>query len=267
MHKLSKNDPQNQESDVEPTEFARKLLTSQLTPNQCGSRRKASEMRFLRLSAGRLAQNSSTLTTADLRLAFQVTDELFFEGMVRRLLAKTQSPLSFRLGYRLTQAGGKTTCRTWANHHRHFEIAVAPRLLAATFATQSSVMVTGLRCETPQAALLRIMEHEMLHLIEMVLWRRSTCQQPRFRRLARNWFGHLSSDHHLLTPQRHAARQHQIHIGSRVCFEFANRSWSGVVNHIERRATVLVRDPRGTRFSDGQRYRKFYVPLHELRLG
>jgi hypothetical protein len=37
------------------------------------------------------------------------------------------------------------------------------------------------------------------------------------------------------------------------------------VNRITRRATILVEDSRGERFSDGKRYLKYYVPIHQLR--
>jgi len=38
------------------------------------------------------------------------------------------------------------------------------------------------------------------------------------------------------------------------------------VNRITKRATVLVEDERGMRYSDGKRYAKFYVPVASLEL-
>jgi hypothetical protein len=39
----------------------------------------------------------------------------------------------------------------------------------------------------------------------------------------------------------------------------------GMVNRITRRATILVEDSRGKRFSDGRHYVKYYVPIQQLR--
>jgi hypothetical protein len=38
------------------------------------------------------------------------------------------------------------------------------------------------------------------------------------------------------------------------------------VNRVTKRATVLVPDPAGLEFSDGTRYRPYYVPLSLLEL-
>jgi hypothetical protein len=40
---------------------------------------------------------------------------------------------------------------------------------------------------------------------------------------------------------------------------------TGRVNRLTKRATVLVEAPEGESFSDGHRYRKYYVPIVHLR--
>ena len=52
--------------------------------------------------------------------------------------------------------------------------------------------------------------------------------------------------------------------GSRVQFEYEGRLYSGIVNRVTKRATILVEDPGGLRYSDGKRYTKFYIPLDHL---
>jgi hypothetical protein len=46
-----------------------------------------------------------------------------------------------------------------------------------------------------------------------------------------------------------------------VTFNFEGRKLTGRVNRIAKRATVLVADPDGVSYSDGLRYRTYYVPL------
>ena len=68
-----------------------------------------------------------------------------------------------------------------------------------------------------------------------------------------------------MTPTERARERFDIRVGDAVTFEFAGVPRAGVVNRIERRATVLVPSPDGTRYTDGERYAKFYVPVAMLR--
>ena len=55
-----------------------------------------------------------------------------------------------------------------------------------------------------------------------------------------------------------------IKLGMAVRFGFDGVEQTGVVNRINKRATVLVEDRRGKRYSDGKHYTKFYVPVQLL---
>ena len=50
----------------------------------------------------------------------------------------------------------------------------------------------------------------------------------------------------------------------KVRFRFDGVDHQGVVNRINKRATVLVEDRRGVPYSDGKHYAKFYVPVQLL---
>ena len=49
-----------------------------------------------------------------------------------------------------------------------------------------------------------------------------------------------------------------------VRFRFDGVQHTGIVNRIRKRATVLVEDREGQRYSDGKHYIKFYVPVQFL---
>ena len=55
-----------------------------------------------------------------------------------------------------------------------------------------------------------------------------------------------------------------IKSGMMVRFRFDGVEHEGVVNRINKRATVLVEDRRGERYSDGKHYTKFYVSVQML---
>ncbi|MEZ6061565.1 MAG: hypothetical protein R3C19_14560 [Planctomycetaceae bacterium] len=233
----------------------RQLRTSRIRHELLSTSRFLNEPNFTRFHA------------QDIRQLFDLYDRYFFSGLLRGSLAG--DPISFRLSRRMTRAGGKTT--RWAPLHsgtpRRYEIAISATLLFETFAdVQRSIQVTGIRCHNRLDALMRIMEHELVHLGEMLVWEKSNCSKQPFQSIAGRFFGHTDHRHELVSPRERAAKQLGLRPGSRVHFEFEGRRLEGIVNRVTRRATVLVRDPRGQPYSDGQRYSKFYIPLGMLEV-
>lgn len=173
--------------------------------------------------------------------------------------------LQFRLSKRMTSAGGKTTRFKPRGGPEHFEIAVSTTLLFQTFHdVERPITVAGIVCRDRLEALQRVVEHEIVHLIEMLLWKHSSCSADRFQSIAARAFGHVEHTHQLITPRERALRKFGIRPGDSVRFELDGTTMVGVVNRITRRATVLVEDQRGMRYTDGKRYAKYYVPLAML---
>ena len=104
----------------------------------------------------------------------------------------------------------------------------------------------------------------MTHLIEMLIWVDSSCSAPRFQSIANRFFGHTDHRHQLITPREQAFSKFGIKAGDRVSFRIDGQPHTGVVNRITKRATVLVEDSSGVRYSDGKHYAKFYVPVGML---
>ena len=208
--------------------------------------------------------NFCKINSADLANLYQMIDKAFFKSMVDAHVKSESAKLSFRVSKRMTSSGGITTTRTGSNGKQEFEIAVSSTLLFESFRDEKPINVTGLMCDNRLQALLRVMEHEMIHLIEMLLWKDSSCAQIRFKDIARRFFGHRQSTHQLLAPADTALSNFGINVGDQVRFRRNDIMLTGFVNRITRRATVLVASQKGTCYSDGQRYLKFYVPLKNL---
>ncbi len=146
-----------------------------------------------------------------------------------------------------------------------FEIAIASGMLFDGFRDpEHRVKVCGLECANRLDALQRIFEHELIHLVEHLCWETSNCSRERFQEIAARLFLHREHTHNLMTRREMAARSGILR-GSQVSFDFEGRRLSGRVARITKRATVLVEDPSGARYTDGRNYRTFYVPLHALR--
>ncbi|MCH2201133.1 MAG: hypothetical protein MK102_04130 [Fuerstiella sp.] len=227
-----------------------------------------------RTIVGRLLQDSphvqlpnfTTISGTDVRCLFDHYDELYFGSWLRRALGVI--PLEFRVSPRMTRAGGKTGF--WRKDRNspieRFEIAISSTLLAQTFSDDQAdrtIRVTGLVCRTRLDALMRIMEHELVHLAELLCWDSSSCSQDRFQSIAWRAFGHTDHRHALITPRESAAAV-GIRPGTHVRFDCHGKSMHGFVNRVTKRATVLVHADDGQQYSDGNTYRKYYVPVEML---
>lgn len=213
--------------------------------------------------------NFRHLCSSDLGLLFQINDEYFFEGEVTKLCERiAHRPLSFRLSTRMTSAGGMTTMQTSRIRKKpqiDFEIAIATTPLFASFRDEEHAIVSGINCNDRLEALQRIMEHEMVHLIEMLLWTESNCSANPFKNIVNRFFGHTESKHQLLTPRDLAKNKLGISPGDQVQFHADGLIVQGHVNRITKRATVLVPHAQGQQYDDGRKYKKYYVPLNQLR--
>jgi hypothetical protein len=221
------------------------------------------------LARSRAMKNPNfTLTTgSDLTYMAELYDHFFYGGHC--LALARHCGMKFRWSKRMTSTGGKTVRISTTNHLGEeclrYEIVLSATLLFQTFADlRRPIRVTGLLCTNRLQAMQRILEHELIHLVEMLVWDESCCAAPRFQAIAGRLFGHTEHKHDLITQQERAASKFNVRIGSRVRFVVDGRLREGVVNRITRRATVLVKDDQGQLYDDGCRYAKFYVPISHL---
>jgi len=236
-----------------------------LDPARAGaaSRRVAAELLAAspRLGSAQFQQ----IAPADLWLLLHGYDRAFFgDRLLAALGPEPRETLTLRLSPRMTSSGGKIFYFHRCTPSR-YEIAVSSHLLFANFAVEGALVpVNGLTCYTRLDALLRIFEHELVHLVELLLWGRTSCRQAPFRALAHTLFGHTEVTHRLPTPRQKAWHDHQLRPGDPVQFLFQGRRLHGFVNRITKRATVLVPDPTGQPYTDGGHYAKYYVPVAAL---
>ncbi len=211
------------------------------------------------------APNFTRIHPADLELLFAQYDHEFFDGQVRKTLGKIR--LDFDLSKRMTSSGGKTAYYTdRTSGRRWYEIGVSTTVLFGCFDGKDHrpISASGILCRDRLDALQRIVEHELVHLIEMLLWGKSSCSQSRFHSITERFFGHTENKHQLITPKEKAMVKFGVEPGIVVRFRFDGIEHEGVVSRINKRATVLVEDRRGEPYSDGKRYAKFYVPVQLL---
>ncbi len=210
--------------------------------------------------------NFTRVSREDLVRMIQMYDDRFFGG---KILPTAQAEgLSFQFSSRMTRVAGKLVTHYPDGDHdgrREFELVLSSTLLFQTFEdVNRSVEVTGRLCQDRLEAMQRVAEHELVHLVEMLIWNDGNCSESRFQSIAHRYFGHTDYRHDLITQRERALMKFNIRVGDQVRFPYDGRVLTGRVNRITRRATVLVPNAQGEKFSDGGRYLRFYVPLEQL---
>ena len=248
-----------------PVELLQIIETRTLDAQQVSARTAQIHAAVLEKSRYISAANFTRIHPSDLELLFAEYDAKFFDGRVKASLGSI--PLSFGLSKRMTSAGGKTASYTdRRSGSRRYEISVSITILFGCFHDDDHRPITasGIVCQDRLDALQRVMEHELVHLIEMILWDKSSCSQARFHSITRRLFGHTENMHQLITPRERAIVKFGIKPGMKVRFRFDGEEHTGIVNRISKRATVLVENERGQRYTNGKHYAKFYVPVQSL---
>jgi hypothetical protein len=250
-------------------ETPRRLLSLRHPPDAVAEKARVIYETVLRDSPRVRQGDFRAIAPADLALLFDLYDAQFLEGLLRQLLRAGGAPLSFVLSPRLTRSAALTkryTARAGGSPPARYEIAVSSTLLYQTFKdVHRTVRVNGVVCRDRLEALQRVFEHELVHLVELLVRGRSSCAAQGFKALAWNYFAHTETSHDLVTQDERARAQFDLHPGDRVSFTFEGARRVGVLNRITRRATVLVESPEGQHYSDGRRYQKFYVPVDMLQ--
>lgn len=205
--------------------------------------------------------NYTSIAISDLKQLFELYDQRFFNNFFAE---NYEDKIYFRLSKRMTKAAGKTQCFVKTNE---FIITLSTTLIFQTFNDiMREIKVNGIICHDRLEATMRVFEHEIIHVIEHILFYTSSCSKPSFERFSRNIFGHTDVTHQLITQAEIAHESFGLHVGDIVTFEYEGKIYEGIINRITKRATIMVKDAKG-RYMDSKRnrYVKFYIPLQYLR--
>lgn len=222
--------------------------------------------RLMALSPNIKSPELTKIAVNDLRLLFELYDEVFFN---HQLTAGFSGQLKFSLSSRLTKSAGKTIfprcCHQIPPEQLTAEIRMGTSFFFQYNAITGPKIVSGITTQNALEAFQLVFEHEICHFIEFLCYQNSNCRGKRFKNLAHNLFGHTESFHKLPTQNQIALQKYGFRIGAPVTFTYEGRSLQGILYRINKRATVMVKDRKGI-YADkkGVRYSKYYVPLELL---
>lgn len=202
----------------------------------------------------------------DLYKLFYLYDEVFLNYWFKN---NFKGKLKFKLSRQLTSSAGNTkTSEKIAvikPEEIEFEVKVSLNHLANFHKTNRVKSVGGIEVKNKLDSLMLVFEHEVCHVIEFIVRKKSSCSQTPFKDLIYNLFGQSESTHKLVTIKEANYVEYGFKPGDKVNFIFEGKKLNGFINKINKRAVVMCPDILGN-FIDmqGNHYKKYYVPLNCL---
>lgn len=242
------------------------ILNAKLPGDVIRNKRKEAAKRLLQASANINGESINALSSDDLRLLFQLYDEIFLESWFDK---NFRGKLKFSLSRQMTKSAGLTRCPKNIEKLKPEEVVIEIKIGVDFFfhydLIDGSKSVGGVETSSSLEALQLVFEHELCHVIEFIHFGRSNCSKERFKTIAGGLFGHTESFHKLPTNRQIVGERLGLNIGDTVAFTFEGIRYTGILYNVNKRATVMVRDNNGLMSDrEGRRYSKYYVPLKLL---
>ncbi|AFM05986.1 hypothetical protein Fleli_3672 [Bernardetia litoralis DSM 6794] len=211
--------------------------------------------------------NFQVVSNNDVKLIFNLYDTYFFDTYFKE--NKVTEKMAFDFSKKMTSAGGKLMYYKVTNQNPiQFRMRISAYLIFNSFKNDSSkpVNLAGFETKNRLEALMHIIEHEIIHLIEFLAFNNSSCKKDNFKKLASSIFGHTAFTHSLLTGKMEALKEYDLKIGDWVDFSFDGKKHKGFIQKITKRATVMALDEKGMyKDNKGNHFTKFYILLKYLK--
>ncbi|WP_338765165.1 SprT-like domain-containing protein [Bernardetia sp. ABR2-2B] len=206
------------------------------------------------------------VSNEDVKLVFSMYDTYFFDNYFNE--NKVIDRMAFDWSKKMTSAGGKLMYyKVTKQNPIQFRMRISAYLIFNSFksnATQT-LNIAGFEVSNRLEAMMHVIEHEIIHLIEFLAFNDSSCKKDNFKKLANSIFGHTAFTHQLLTGRMEALKEYDLRVGDWVSFSFDGRKHKGIIHRITKRATVMALDKNGEyKDNKGNRFKKYYILLKYL---
>lgn len=221
---------------------------------------------FVQNASNIIGEKIVSLTNKDLNLMFCLYDKIFFNNWFRDAY---KGLVKFSLSKRMTRSAGQTICPKNIKNMGEkatIEVRIGVHFFYNYDAVDGPKIVSGIETKSSIDALQLVFEHEICHVIEFILYKKSSCRGKRFNAMAYHLFRHVERYHKLPSYRQIASEKYGLDIGDRVMFKYKEKELSGLLYKINKRAVVLVKDRKG-KLADvkGTRYAKYYVDIKHLK--
>ncbi len=212
--------------------------------------------------------NFQVVSNNDVKLIFELYDTYFFDNYFKE--NKVIDRMAFDFSKKMTSAGGKLMYyKVTKQNPIQFRMRISAYLIFNSFKDQTSnktINLAGFETKNRLEALMHVIEHETIHLIEFIAFNDSSCKKDNFKKLANSIFGHTAFTHQLLTGKMEALKEYDLRVNDWVKFTFDGKVYTGVIHRITKRATVMALDKNGEyKDNKGNRFKKYYILLKYLK--
>jgi hypothetical protein len=208
----------------------------------------------------------TSITEKDLYIIFKHYDDVFLNGWFKE---NFKGKIKFKLSRQLTRAAGNTRTKKniaqIPNEEMEFEVKISLNHLSDFNKIDRAKYVGGIEATSVLDSLMLVFEHELCHVIEFIVSKKSSCNKKPYKKLIYDLFGHTESTHRLVSTYEISAKEFGLKPGDSVKFIYKGKYVSGFIQKINKRATVMSPNNKGNYIDVlGRRYKKFYVPLDGL---
>jgi hypothetical protein len=244
-----------------------KLLTYQYSKQEINQRFEKVRQQVFIQSKQIKTDNFQVVSNDDVKLIFNLFDTYFFDNYFKEnnIIEK----MAFDFSKKMTSAGGKLMYYKVTNQNPiQFRMRISAYLIFNSFKNNEAkpVNLAGFETKNRLEALMHVIEHEIIHLIEFLAFNDSSCKKDNFKKLANSIFGHTAFTHSLLTGKMEALKEYDLRIGDWVDFSFDGKKYKGFIQKITKRATVMALDEKGIyKDAKGNRFTKYYILLKYLK--
>lgn len=202
----------------------------------------------------------------DLYLLYILYDEIFLQSWFK---SNFKGNITFKLSKQLSRSAGNTKTKKNIDELKEddieFEIKISANHLLNFDKVDRSKYVGGIEAKSKLDSLMLVFEHELCHVIEFLLYKRSDCSKQDFKDLIFNLFGQHETTHKLVSAKEVDYQKYKLLVGDNVSFNYEGIEIYGIINKINKRAIVMSPSKCG-KYVDkkGQHYTKYYVPLNCL---
>ena len=210
--------------------------------------------------------NIQFMSKIDLEILFDLYDQEFLNDYFSK---NFKGSLKFSLSTRMTSSAGKTIysrkIKLLKEAEETYEIRMGIKFFYQYYMVERDKMVSGINTKDSLEAFQIVFEHELCHLIELHLYKESSCKKLRFKTMVNNMFDHTDVYHQLPNQKEIISKKYGLLVGQKVSFISEGRKYNGIIYKLNKRATVMVKDSKGTyRDRDGNVYSKWYVQFEQL---
>ncbi|MCY6356552.1 hypothetical protein [Clostridium sp. ZS2-4] len=242
------------------------LVHIKLKSEDTAEKRKIIRICLISLSKNIECGEIKSISQEDLMLLFNLYDKYFFNEYFKN---NFRGEINFSLSNKMTRSAGKMmvpkNLASLKEEAEKYELRIGVNFFFHYNELKRKKTVNGIETEDALHALLMVFEHELVHFLEFYVYKESNCKKDRFKDIAYNIFGHTDVYHSLPTIREIAGEKLGVKPGDRVCFIYNKNKIAGIVNSINKRASVMVLDKNGEYVDKYKnRYSKYYVPVNLL---